>query len=194
MSTKKTEERKEVNPKETEVWTVHANNPRKHELNRACITTRHPCVRIINLGPTTLPSDKRIDYGRDYRVSLLVSIVRDGDVNFCRDSSRADVSPPRIEWRSNRWRVLRARSERIFAACCSSTPIIIPLIVPDGIDSSRDEFAAERWLFFGKVGEMVIFEERRIVGCIDLDAFSKTRVARFWRGYSCRSNVFNYWN
>lgn len=35
MSTKKTEERKEVNPKETEVWTVHANNPRKHELNRA---------------------------------------------------------------------------------------------------------------------------------------------------------------
>lgn len=43
MSTKKTEERKEVNPKETEVWTVHANNPRKHELNRACITTRHPC-------------------------------------------------------------------------------------------------------------------------------------------------------
>lgn len=122
--------------------------------------TRHPYSNNKSR-PNNITERQKDRHGRDYRVSLLVSIVRDGDVNFCRDSSRADVSPPRIEWRSNRWRVLRTRSEWIFAACCSSTPIIIPLIVRDGIGSSRDEFAAERWLFFGKVGEMVIFEERR---------------------------------
>lgn len=115
---------------------MHANNPPKYELNRACITTRHPCSNNKSR-PNNITERQKDRHGRDYRVSLLVSIVRDGDVNFCRDSSRADVSPPRIEWRSNRWRVLRTRSEWIFAACCSSTPIIIPLIVRDGIEPRR---------------------------------------------------------